>query len=114
MIDAKLSFDAQRGSMKLRIRGHAAAAPRGEDLVCAAVSALALTAGQSAQLLMQQDLLTRPPMVRLEAGDALVVVTPRNTALAEVLMCFWTVQCGLFALARQYPEYITLTEVLRV
>lgn len=114
MIEAKLNYDNFRGCIKLRLRGHAAAAPRGEDLVCAAVSALALTAGQCAVFLDRRGLLAREPMVRLHNGDALVAVTPTPEALAETLMCFWTIQSGLYALQKQYPQYIKLTSVLRI
>ena len=114
MIDVNISFDPNRGSVKLKMRGHASYAPRGEDLVCAAVSALALTAGEAAVLLDSQGLLKRPPMVQLGEGSALVIVTPREHALAEVLMSFWTVQAGVFALQQKYPRHVRLTGVLKV
>jgi len=114
MIDVKLNFDSRRGTIRLRLRGHAGSAPRGEDLVCAAASALALTAGECATLLHSRGLLTRPPMVRLNRGDALVIATPKRETLAEVLLCFWTVQAGLYALQQQYPQYVSLAEVLQV
>lgn len=114
MTEVKFHYDNSRGCIKLRIRGHAGSAPRGEDLVCAGVSALALTAGQCAALLYERGLLKRDPMIRLHSGDAIVALTPKKEALAEVIMCFWTVQCGMYALQQQYPEYIKLTAVLRV
>ena len=114
MIEVNVAYDSIRGGVKLRIRGHAGAAPKGQDLVCAAVSALALTAGQSVVLLHSQGLLKRPPMVRLGEGDALVIATPREGFLDEALMCFWTVQAGIFALQQKYPNYIRLTGVLKV
>ena len=35
------------GVSRVRIRGHAGSAPRGENLICAAVTALALTLGEN-------------------------------------------------------------------
>ena len=86
----------------------------GEDLICAAVSALALTAGRAAKYLYKRRLLLRSPRVQLIPGDSVVIATARPGFEAEVLMCFWTVQAGLSALAEMYPEYITLEEVMRV
>jgi len=114
MITAKLFFDPLRGNIRLRLRGHAASAPKGEDLICAGVSALALTAAQCAALLHSRGLLSRPPLVHLKSGDTTVLVTPREDALSETLLCFWTVQAGLYALQQRFPEYVQIAQVLHV
>ena len=114
MIYARFSYEKRARRLRLEIRGHADTAPRGEDLICAGVSALALTAGKSAQLLHSRGLLTRRPLVRLESGNALVIATARSGCECEALMAFWTVQVGIHALAQLYPDHVTLEKVLRV
>ena len=56
------------GSRNLQMQGHAGAAPRGQDLVCAGASTLALTLGRAAALMEEEEMLARPALVRLEAG----------------------------------------------
>ena len=114
MIYARCMYDNRSRVAKLTLRGHADAAPKGEDLVCAGASALALTAARAVRYLYRRRLLCRTPRIQLVPGDAAVVATARPGCEAEVLMCFWTIQAGLSALAEQYPEHITLEEVLRV
>lgn len=114
MIDIKFRFHPDQGNIRLRIRGHAGDAPRGESLVCAGVSALALTAAECAEEMWNMGLLTRPPRVNLKAGDTVIIVTPREDTLSEALMCFWTVQAGLYRLQRHFPGHVHLTQVLQV
>ena len=56
------------GSRNLQMQGHAGAAPKGQDLVCAGASTLALTLGRAAALMEEEEMLARPALVRLEAG----------------------------------------------
>lgn len=114
MIYARFLYDKRRRRARLELLGHAATAPRGQDLICAGVSALALTMGKSAQLLYSRGLLERPPKVRLENGDALIIASARPGCEAEMLMSFWTVQVGIANLSQLYPQALTLERVLRV
>lgn len=114
MIDVKLYYNPNAGNIKLRIRGHANAGEYGEDLICAAVSALAITAGECACYLHSRELLKRTPLVHLKRGDTTVIVTPREDALAEAILCFWTIQVGMHALAKRYPDYVNLSGVLKL
>ena len=114
MIKAKFYYDSERGYLKMRIRGHASYAPRGEDLVCAAVSGLAVTAAEAARMFWTQGFLKRPPLVRLCDGDALVIITPEEECLDAAAMAFWTVQAGIFALEQRYRRYVQLERVLKM
>ena len=114
MIHARMSYDIKRGAVRLLLQGHADAGPKGEDLICAAVSGLALTAAESARQMEKYGLLRRPPKVRLQKGDTIVLATAKEGVEAEVLLAFWTVQNGLFALAKRFPEHIQLEGVLRL
>ena len=114
MIKVKFHYDSEKGFLKMRISGHATYAPKGEDLICAAVSGLALTAGETAKMLWNEGFLKRPPLVALHDGNALVIVNPEAECLEAAAMAFWTIQAGIFALAQRYPHYVALDSVLRM
>lgn len=109
-----VDFALEKGTLKLQVGGHAGAAPRGQDLICAAVSTLVLTAAEAARMLEGQGYLAGPPLIRLKPGKALILMTPHKQVLAEAALCLWTVQAGLCRLARLYPRHIRINRVLRV
>lgn len=96
------------GSRNLQMQGHAGAAPRGQDLICAAVSTLALTLGRAAALMEEEEMLARPALVRLEAGDTAISVLPRREWASSADAIFWTILLGLSRLAQAYPQYVQL------
>lgn len=96
------------GSRNLQMQGHAGAAPKGQDLVCAGASTLALTLGRAAALMEEEEMLARPALVRLEAGDTAISVLPREDWVAVVDIVFWTILLGLSRLAQAYPQYVQL------
>lgn len=114
MVEAKLMYDKRRNKIRMELRGHAQAGPKGEDLICAGASTLALTAARAAKLMYRQGLLQRNPRVELHSGEALIIATPKEGMEAEVLLPFWTVQVGLSVLAEKWPRHVRLEEVLRV
>ena len=83
----------------LRAEGHAGMAPKGQDVVCAAVTALMLTAAQAAQ----------------EAGEAQVCSEPGNLKVRCLHADSWerisavmaAIARGLAAIADSYPQYVT-------
>ena len=107
MITAKFS-KADDGSIRMVLKGHAGAAPKGEDLVCAAATTLAYTAAQAVRFLHQQGKLKRAPKIDIRDGSATVIATPTRDGYAEVLHSFWVVQCGIHLLACNYPAHIQL------
>lgn len=96
------------GSRNLQMQGHAGAAPKGQDLVCAGASTLALTLGRAAALMEEEEMLARPALVRLEAGDTAISVLPRREWAASTDAIFWTILLGLSRLAQAYPQYVQL------
>jgi len=96
------------GSRNLQMQGHAGAAPKGQDLVCAGASTLALTLGRAAALMEEEEMLARPAQVKLEAGDTAISVLPREDWVAVVDIVFWTILLGLSRLAQAYPQYVHL------
>lgn len=111
MIYAKFYCKPSAGSVHMTLRGHAGAAPRGQDLICASATTLAYTLAQAVQFLWEQGTLKKKPRLWLHEGEATIIATPREDCFAQVLQTFWTVQCGCYCLARNYPQHITLDPV---
>ena len=96
------------GSRNLQMQGHAGAAPKGQDWVCAGASTLALTLGRAAALMEEEEMLARPALVRLEVGDTAISVLPRREWASSADAIFWTILLGLSRLAQAYPQYVQL------
>ncbi len=88
-----------------QIRGHAQFADEGEDIVCAAVSALGLTG-----LFAYQKLLARTDFTDPEKGY-LQIELPEGLADQDrktAQIVFETVLTGLYQTAQNYPGYIEI------
>lgn len=95
MIKARLKLDENRNLMSYQISGHAHYLPKGMDIVCAAVSALAIT--------VTNDLQGTPQITDdniLTVAD--IAPTLANQALTQAL------KHGLQSIASQYPEYLQI------
>lgn len=101
-------FTQADGSVHLEMDGHAGAAPKGEDLVCAGASMLCYTLAQAVALLDSQDALMYPPVIEIRSGEASIIATPKDAHVGTVCMAFWTVQAGFYALSSNYPDYVRL------
>lgn len=87
------------------ITGHAGCAPKGHDLVCAAVSALALTlAGNVAYLESQEAVYDA--ILKLEEGNAVIKCTAYRKHKETVEQIFRTICVGFELLSTKYPENI--------
>ena len=113
MVQAKF-YRGGEGSLHMVLSGHAGAGPKGQDLVCAGVSALACTLGKAVERLYEQGMLRRVPKVELYAGGAEIIAVPKPTFSREGAMVFWTVQNGIAELAEGFPGNVKLTEALRM
>ena len=96
-------YDPQK--MHLRIWGHAGSAPRGQDLICAGVSALALGLQESLEQLNREGCL-QEKKIRIEVGEACFSCKALTGEAERVRGCFETVFWGLYALQRAFPERI--------
>ena len=112
MVKAKF-YGGGDASLHMTLTGHAGAGAKGEDLVCAAVSALAQTLDQAVQRLYYQRMLCRCPRIELQEGSAEIIAVPKAQYRSEVAMVFWTVQNGISELAKSFPENVKLEEALR-
>ena len=104
MIVAKFYQKPDNGSIHMTLKGHAQAAPKGEDLICASATMLAYTVAQAVQFMFEQGKLKKKPKVILREGRAMIVATPTEDGYAEALHTFWVAQCGAHVLAKNYPE----------
>ena len=106
MIKVEFSTDKAGGSIILRLTGHAGAGEAGRDLVCSAASILAYTVAQTALFMYEEKALRKKPTIRLEPGDAEVVMKPKKASYTEALHTYFVAQVGYSLLAHNYPQYV--------
>ncbi len=106
MITAKFWKDEK--SIHMTLRGHAGAAPKGEDLICASATMMAYTIAQVVEFMHKQGKLVKKPKIRISQGRATIIATPTEDGYAECLHTFFVAQCGVQVLAHNYPQYVKL------
>ena len=90
----------REGPACVTLKGHAGSDVYGRDLVCAGVSALALTLGENVSLLPGAE-------VTLQPGNSRICCVPEAKAVAV----FDCVCCGFAMLSRKYPGFVAFAEV---
>ena len=108
MIVARFYQKPSNGSIHMTLKGHAGSAPKGEDLICSAATMMAYTVAQAVQFMYEFDKLKKKPKIHIKDGEATIIATPKEDALAETLHTFWVAQCGIHVLAHNYPSNVTL------
>lgn len=96
----KVQYDEENFS--LTIDGHAGSAPKGEDLVCAAVSMLAFTL----EAAVKDHMETLLPSVYHADGKIVIRCTPAPRHKKTCRTIFRTIFAGFELLGQQYPEYV--------
>jgi len=109
MIRAKFSQDPKTGALKMRVRGHANAGKKGEDLVCAAASILAYTAAQDVTDLKNDGRLSKKPVIKMQDGRTMIEAAATGDAFGELLHTLYIVQKGFVLLAANHPQYVRVT-----
>ena len=87
------------GALRLSARGHAGAAPPGQDLLCAAVTALCASLARYAAA-------AGPAEIRLEPGDLWIRCPRPGRRRRELAAVFAATAGGLEALAAAHPAYL--------
>lgn len=95
-----------RGVAAFTVEGHAGWAPRGRDIVCAGVSALT-----QAALLGLEEYLALNPEVRVKEGFLYCRLRGAEERMREAQAVLATMELGLRAMAREYPQSIKIEEV---
>ena len=111
MIKIHFWQEKDKGSIHMKVKGHADTAPKGADLVCASATMLVYTVGQAMMFMYEQGQLEEKPHIKIKEGKAIVVARPKEDFLAEALHTFWVAQCGAHTLACNYPEAVSLNHL---
>lgn len=91
---------------RVTVNGHAGSGPVGHDLVCSAVSALALTlAGNVSHMEAQEAVYS--VTINLNEGDAEIQCTPYRRYKDSVAQVYRAICVGFELLATKYPENIS-------
>lgn len=93
-------------SIKLHIKGHANAAPYGEDIYCAGVSALTVALSCALKDAKSQGFLD-VLKIDLKGGDTHIRAVPKKGHEALVATIFTTIFNGYDAMSMEYPEYVS-------
>ena len=109
MVKVIFTTDKDSGTIALRLTGHAGSADAGQDVICASCSILAYTVAQTAKFMYDEGNLRKKPNIKLNEGDALIRVKPKDTAYVEALHTFFVAQVGYSLLAHNFPQYVELT-----
>ena len=111
MIKIHFWQEKDKGSIHMKVKGHAETAPKGADLICASATMLVYTVGQAMMFMYEQGQLEEKPHIKIREGKAIVVARPKEDFLAETLHTFWVAQCGAHTLACNYPEAVSLNHL---
>jgi uncharacterized protein YsxB (DUF464 family) len=88
------------------VEGHAGSGPEGHDLVCSAVSALALTLAGNVKYMEAQDAV-HGVIIKLEEGRAEIQCTPYRRYKDSAQQIFRSICVGFELLSTKYPENIS-------
>lgn len=91
---------------RLTVTGHAGSDEYGKDLICAAVSALALTLSANVENMAARDCVCAYT-ARLDPGDTEISCNPRTRYRSSVRQVFMAVCVGFEVLADKWPDYIS-------
>ncbi|GEK28540.1 ribosomal-processing cysteine protease Prp [Furfurilactobacillus siliginis] len=105
MIKVDISRNASQQMTAFTMTGHAGAGDYGEDIVCAAVSVLAITAVNSLD-----EIADATPTVESDDdnGGYLHVVMPTHNAAADTILASFVL--GLTQVAQKYSQFITISD----
>lgn len=91
-------------TLELEVSGHAGHGKKGKDIVCAAVSTLFYTLGET--LWQSSSMLYEEPLVKEEEGDGYIVCHPKEEYEGNIATIYMTIVIGLQMIAEQYPQNV--------
>ena len=100
-----VSFSTADEAVRVKAIGHANTAPFGQDIVCAAVSALVCTFAAVLQQAKEMGKLISLE-VYLRNGEAEIFCKPKSAHRKEVMAWLRYLEAGVDALAERYPEAV--------
>lgn len=110
MIEIKLYKDIGNRIVGYNISGHAGYGPRGEDIVCAAVSVLGQTALMSLVEVCGLDENKLEYLIDDEKGllDVKIETTKDSDISENIQTVLKTLELGIKSIIESYPAYVTL------
>lgn len=91
----------------VEVKGHANSAPKGEDIICAGISALFYTLYEV--LYQNKEMLEKKSLKSIMVdGEGTIYCKPKKEYEGNVQMMYLTVLTGLELMAKNYPEYINM------
>lgn len=94
-------------TLTLDVEGHANHGEKGEDIVCAAISALFYTLAES--LYAYKDMMAEDIDFSDEDGNGHISCKPKAEYEANVSLIYWTILNGFDIVAKHYKEYVNLS-----
>ena len=91
---------------RVTVEGHAGSGPEGHDLVCAAVSALAVTLAANVSYMEAQEAV-HGVIIKLDEGNAEIQCTAYRRYKDSVAQVFRSICVGFELLATKYHENIS-------
>ena len=91
---------------RVTVVGHAGSGPEGHDLVCSAVSALALTLAGNVKYMEAQEAV-HGVIIKLDEGNAEIQCTPYRRYKDSVQQILRSICVGFELLTTKYPENIS-------
>lgn len=93
----------------MRVSGHAAAGPKGYDVVCAGASMYAFGIAQVIKNMEEEGKLETPPFIQTEQpGRVVVACVPKPQYFSEAVHTFYVAQVGFQLLSEAYPKHAML------
>lgn len=102
-----INIEFKPKTWELTIEGHSEHGEKGKDIVCAAVSALFYTLGES--LYHSLDIQAEPPVFKEDDGRGYLKCIPEPEYELNVTYIYATVMTGLQMVANQHPEHVKLS-----
>lgn len=109
MIKINFRENQLKDRFEVTVSGHAEAAEKGEDLICASASILSLTLVQTIKCMEQQDFFVNPPRYKVQEGYTQVVCKPKPEYLSAVVNSLATIKVGFGILSEGMPSFVELT-----
>jgi uncharacterized protein YsxB (DUF464 family) len=103
----KIAFNPNE--FEIRVKGHAGYGKKGEDIVCAAVSALFYTLGET--LHESQYMLEEPLTFRDEDGSGIVSCKPKPEYIGNVGCFYRAIVIGFETISKNYDKFVKFSLV---
>lgn len=112
MIKVEIKTNAEKMSLRLKVKGHSAQAERGQDIVCASASILTYTVAQVLKDMGEKNKLTTEPVIILKDGNATVsCICKTEEDYYEALSTFNVAYVGYILLSHNFPQFVEVSLV---